>query len=1050
MYVLKSDIERYGETDGCPGCARVFLAGKTTVPHSEECRARIVELMARDEDAGVQVRYHKHLARHDKAPETEETKDPEVPGSPDLDDPMPEGTEAERASGKTVRFKRPLEEPQPEEAPNEPGSSSSGPGPPKRPEPEVPAELDPDDRPEEPKRSKNGHWKQEGNLWKKRQAEEASTDLRDRVEREDEGEHVDADVKIPQAVVREMKESPAADAADAPREADASAISEGKAEMLPMLERQLARAFRQQGMDADTHDVEEMAICLCELSACDVHELFTPRKFNVKKTQAYGLRPGFCMDLTSENLNGDTWDISKRHDEEMLRKVQDKEKPTLLIGSLPSNIFNPIVWPSSCSRTGISDEEVESCERLLYDMCQKQLEAGRHFVCEVPSKAEEPGGQGLLRKLESDSRVRVVRGCEFRARHSSKAYIRSRSTWITSSEEVANSLRNFACQPSGSQRQAVRCGDTVVLQYPAALLKDIFKATLQQIREDRGAHGMCSYDAGPIPDEDDRVFMKKQEELIGEYWDDVNGGWLDTEKVRKARKEELDWILKQNVFSKVPASEVEGRLLSLRWIDTVKSDGRYRSRLVVREIKKAKKEDEKLDPADVFSSMPPVEGLKSLISHMMTEQKDPDGENLCMAVWDVSRAHFYGLAERAIYTNLPEELAVEGFVAKLNKTMYGTQDAAHIWGETWVPLLESNGMDIGKSNRSVFGDEYRKGLCHGDDFLVVASQQKLTEFGKLLESKFDVRMSEMIGFGAGLGKTLKMLNRTIRVCDDKDCMELEADSKHVEQIVKDLGLGSSKAVDTPRVKMSVDEAQNVEATELLKKDDQTKFRSGTMRAAYLSQDRVDITEAVKCLARAMSSPREGHMVQLKRLGRYLKGRPKCVLQYHRQDPQSARLRVHTDSDWAGEAITRRSTSGMVVRRGLHLIRHSSTLQTSIGLSSAEAEYYAMTKGAAYGLGIQSLFRDWKIDLEIELYCDSSSARSFAKRRGLGKQRHIDTRYLWLQERVALKHLKVLCVRTDENPADLFTKCLSRTVMDKFVVELQQVGGPEMFRLDDCD
>ena len=79
--------------------------------------------------------------------------------------------------------------------------------------------------------------------------------------------------------------------------------------------------------------------------------------------------------------------------------------------------------------------------------------------------------------------------------------------------------------------------------------------------------------------------------------------------------------------------------------------------------------------------------------------------------------------------------------------------------------------------------------------------------------------------------------------------------------------------------------------------------------------------------------------------------------------------------------------------------HSSTLQTSIGLSSAEAEYYAMTKGAAYGLGIQSLFRDWKIDLEIELFCDSSSARSFAKRRGLGKQRHR------LQERVALKHLK---------------------------------------------
>ena len=82
----------------------------------------------------------------------------------------------------------------------------------------------------------------------------------------------------------------------------------------------------------------------------------------------------------------------------------------------------------------------------------------------------------------------------------------------------------------------MRCGTTVLLQYPTTLFKDIFKATIRQIRNDRDAQGMCSYDAGPIPDEDDRLFMKKQEELIGEYWDDVNGGWLDSEKVKQARR----------------------------------------------------------------------------------------------------------------------------------------------------------------------------------------------------------------------------------------------------------------------------------------------------------------------------------------------------------------------------------------------------------------------------------------------------------------------------------------------------------------------------------
>ena len=111
----------------------------------------------------------------------------------------------------------------------------------------------------------------------------------------------------------------------------------------------------------------------------------------------------------------------------------------------------------------------------------------------------------------------------------------------------------------------------------------------------------------------------------------------------------------------------------------------------------------------------------------------------------------------------------------------------------------------------------------------------------------------------------------------------------------------------------------------------------------------------------MAAPREEHLAQLKRLVRYLKGRPRCVIQYERQDARSARLRVHTDSDWAGEAVTRRSTSGMVIRRGSHLIRHSSTLQTSIGLSSAEAEYF----GAMMATRELIWLRDLLVDLGVE-------------------------------------------------------------------------------------
>ena len=75
---------------------------------------------------------------------------------------------------------------------------------------------------------------------------------------------------------------------------------------------------------------------------------------------------------------------------------------------------------------------------------------------------------------------------------------------------------------------------------------------------------------------------------------------------------------------------------------------------------------------------------------------------------------------------------------------------------------------------------------------------------------------------------------------------------------------------------------------------------------------------------------------------------------------------------------------MIVRRGKHLLRHMSCLQTLVALSSGEAEYYALIRGACTSLGIQSHYQDWMIDVPIQIYSDSSAARSVARRRGIGE------------------------------------------------------------------
>jgi len=113
------------------------------------------------------------------------------------------------------------------------------------------------------------------------------------------------------------------------------------------------------------------------------------------------------------------------------------------------------------------------------------------------------------------------------------------------------------------------------------------------------------------------------------------------------------------------------------------------------------------------------------------------------------------------------------------------------------------------------------------------------------------------------------------------------------------------------------------------------------------------------------------------------------------------------------------------------------LQSTIALGSGESEFYALTRGAALGLSLKSLTADWGQKYDLIVLSDSSAARGTAARRGLGKLRHVQTRYLWDQERVSNNDLAVKSVNTKQNLADLCTKPVSRETCDKHMRTLCQ-------------
>jgi hypothetical protein len=118
--------------------------------------------------------------------------------------------------------------------------------------------------------------------------------------------------------------------------------------------------------------------------------------------------------------------------------------------------------------------------------------------------------------------------------------------------------------------------------------------------------------------------------------------------------------------------------------------------------------------------------------------------------------------------------------------------------------------------------------------------------------------------------------------------------------------------------------------------------------------------------------------------------------------------------------------------GYHVIKHWSTTQGVVALSSAEAELYGIVKGAVQGIGLCSIAGDLGDKLDMELYTDSSAAMGVCKRKGIGRVRHLDTNLLWVQAKMRDGTLNITKVLGDNNPADLMTKHLENTTMTRHV------------------
>ena len=216
---------------------------------------------------------------------------------------------------------------------------------------------------------------------------------------------------------------------------------------------------------------------------------------------------------------------------------------------------------------------------------------------------------------------------------------------------------------------------------------------------------------------------------------------------------------------------------------------------------------------------------------------------------------------------------LEGHCELLLKSMYGTRDAANIWQRDYTELLLQHGFSRNAAWPSVFYNKQMdiRLLVHSDDFVALADDAGQTYLQDVLQKKYELRVDGSIGYGEQR-QEFTVLNRVVSFCEKTGTITYEPDLRHAEMVLEQLDLEKCKPVKTPGEKQSAQDVATRMSLPPVPPDRVSFYRSLVMRIAFLSQDRPDLSEATKCLARRMAGPNE----------RYLRGTTRMVQKFHPQ------------------------------------------------------------------------------------------------------------------------------------------------------------------------
>lgn len=479
-----------------------------------------------------------------------------------------------------------------------------------------------------------------------------------------------------------------------------------------------------------------------------------------------------------------------------------------------------------------------------------------------------------------------------------------------------------------------------------------------------------------------------------------------------AMQDEISSLKENNTWSLIETPP-NAKIVKTKWVFKTKRDTngdivRYKARLVA----KGYTQREGIDYTETYAPVVRYASIRILMAIAIHRK-------LRIHQMDAVTAFLQGDIEETIYLEQPE-----GFhdgtnrVCKLNRAMYGLKQAGRQWNKKLDRALHEFGLKNCKMDPCIYYSADLKLIIaiYVDDFLIFYEKaEKLQEIMTLLSHTF--KMKDMGTAKGCIG---------IRITQKDDCIELDQ-SVYIEEILKRFGMTESKPSGTPsdtNCKLSLNmETEEADETELKN----IPYQEAVGSLLYLAQGtRPDIAFAVNNVSRFNSNYTMAHWKSVKRILRYIRGTTNYKLTFSFE--KTGEIIGYSDADWASDIDKRRSCTGYVFKLSNAAITWKSTRQSTVALSSTEAEYMAISSAIQEAIWLRQLCHELGFTMKnpTKMNCDNQSAILLAKSDGYRQRsKHIDIRYHHIRDKIKDKQIEIKFLCTNEMVADSLTKAVSQ-------------------------